>query len=289
MNISPSGVYNYDEQYLFSNRDLYLRLVILDANTKMIIANDLVNSDDFNKEYVRNFLNNSLKDLPLKGMVTDGANYYPEIIDDLGVPHQICVFHKMQNLMDLHYKIINKNKLKIKRKEEKIEKLENQIKDIKTKQGTVSQGRIPKNNHKRIKTHEKIKNKQKEIKILNSEIKDCKKENKILKDDEKKISRIFKSKTIKTAKKRFNEFKENIDNLLEPTKLFIKRLEKTFERTTKHIVHKFLPNTNNIIECYFGVTLPKLGKRKYRTIEGLKRRLKLSDIRWIEKNVLKIG
>jgi hypothetical protein len=103
----------YDEQYFFIGSVLYLRLVILDAKTKMIIANDLVMGNDFNKEYVRNFLNENLKDLPLKG-ISDGANFYPEIIDELGVPHQICVFHKMQNLMNLHYKIINRNNMKIK-------------------------------------------------------------------------------------------------------------------------------------------------------------------------------
>ncbi|GHU05647.1 hypothetical protein AGMMS49960_22120 [Betaproteobacteria bacterium] len=38
--------------YNFVNRELYLRLVILDADTKMIIADNLVKSDNFNKEYV---------------------------------------------------------------------------------------------------------------------------------------------------------------------------------------------------------------------------------------------
>jgi hypothetical protein len=88
LNIRPSGVYHYDEQYLFVSKELYLRLVIIDANTKAPITTDLVASKDFNKEYVRNFLNESLKDLPLKGMVTDGVNYYQGIIDELGVPHQ---------------------------------------------------------------------------------------------------------------------------------------------------------------------------------------------------------
>ncbi|MDR2829606.1 MAG: hypothetical protein LBB45_00950 [Methanobrevibacter sp.] len=37
-------------------------------------------------------------------MITDGMNFYPDIINGLGVPRQICSFHKIQNLMDLKYK-----------------------------------------------------------------------------------------------------------------------------------------------------------------------------------------
>jgi hypothetical protein len=288
-NIRPSGVYHYDEQYIFVNKELYLRLVIIDANTKMPIADDLIISDDFNKEYVKTFLNKSLKDLPLKGIVTDGVNYYQELIDELGVPHQICSFHKMQNFMSLIYKTINRNSLQIKRKEEKKEKLNNKIFELKTQQGPVSKGRINKNDNKRIKTHDKIKNIEKEIRKLNNEIKDYKKENNELNNDKKKLSRLFKSKTTETAEKRFNEFKNNMGGLHESTKTFINRLSKTFERVTSHIKNKFLPSTNNVIENYFGTTLPKLLKRKYRTVEGFKRRIKLSNIRWIKRIVLNSG
>jgi hypothetical protein len=289
LGITPSGVYHYDEQYTFINRHLYLRLAILDTNTIMPIAKDLIISDDFNKEYVRDFLNKNLKDLPLKGMVTDGLNYYPELIDELGVPHQICVFHKMQNFMTLIYKIINKNDFKIKRREEKKEKLENKILELKKQRGSVPNGRINKNDKKRLKIHEKIKNYEKEIRKLNNEIKECKKENKELNKDKKKISKMFKSKTTETAEKRFKEFKNNISGLHESTKKFITRLGKTFERVTNHIRHDFLPNTNNIIENYFGTTIHKILKRKYRTSEGLKRRIELVDIIWIKRNVLKSG
>jgi hypothetical protein len=65
-----------------------------------------------------------------------------------------------------------------------------------------------------------------------------------------------------------------------------KRLDKTFKRATNHIKYKFLSNTNNNLENFFGVTLLKLLKRKHRTIKGLKRRLKLFNIRWIHRNVL---
>jgi hypothetical protein len=75
-----------------------------------------------------------LKYLPLKGIITDGTNFYPKIIDELGVPHQICVFHKIQNLMNLHYKIINRDNMKIRREEKKrkMKNLKLTIKILKT-------------------------------------------------------------------------------------------------------------------------------------------------------------
>jgi hypothetical protein len=77
------------------------------------------------------------KYLPLRDIITDGASFYPEIIVDLGAMHQICSFHKVQNLMILQYKITNRNKLKIKKREEKKEKLKIKINNLKIKQGSV--------------------------------------------------------------------------------------------------------------------------------------------------------
>ena len=48
--IKPSGIYHYDEQYLFVSTGLYLRLIILDNKTKMIIAEKLIPSKKFNKK-----------------------------------------------------------------------------------------------------------------------------------------------------------------------------------------------------------------------------------------------
>ena len=47
-----------------------------------------------------------------------------------------------------------------------------------------------------------------------------------------------------------------------------------------------IPRTNNNIERYFGITLPSYIKRKYISIEGLIRWLRLQKIRWIRRNVL---
>jgi len=284
--IKPSGVYNYDEQYLFINGKLYIRLTILDNKTKMIIASDLIPSIEFNKDFVERFLKNSFESLPLEGIVTDGVNYYQEIIDNFGVEHQLCNFHKMKNLMDLVYKILNQKKLQIEKKKEKIEKNEEKISKIKIKQGPVKNGRILSTDVKRQKFHKKIKDLEKSTRKAKAEIRELKKEIKEIEKNINKIKLIFNSKTVKTATQRFKRLEGMIDELPEQIGVFIKRLSKTFERSINHIKNDFLPNTNNLLECYFGVTLPGHFKRKFRTLKGIKRRLRLSNIRWIKRNVL---
>lgn len=44
-NIRPSGIYCYDEQYVFVDKILYMRMTIIDAVTKLIIGERIVKSD----------------------------------------------------------------------------------------------------------------------------------------------------------------------------------------------------------------------------------------------------
>jgi len=284
--ITPSGVYHYDEQYLFVNRKLYIRLAILDNETNMIIAKELIPIIEFSKEFVEKFLKSNLEGLPLKGIVTDGVNYYQEIIDDFGVEHQLCNFHKMKNLMDLVYKILNQKKLKIEKSKEKIEKNEEKISKIQIKQGPVKNGRILSTDVKRRKFYQEIKDLKKSTRECREKIRVLKKEIKEIENGVNKIKLVLNSKTVKTSEKRFKKLVDSVDELPEQIGVFVKRLSKTFERSINHIKNEFLPNTNNMLECYFGVTLPGYLKRRFRTLKGLERRLRLSDIRWIKRNVL---
>ena len=63
-------------------------------------------------------------------------------------------------------------------------------------------------------------------------------------------------------------------------------LGKKFDRTVTYYDDPSIPRTNNGIERYFGITLPSHIKRRYRTIEGLTRWLRLQKIRWVRRNVL---
>ena len=60
-------------------------------------------------------------------------------------------------------------------------------------------------------------------------------------------------------------------NYLNKLLLSSKDFPKTFERSINHIKNKFLPDINNFLECYIGVTIPRCLKKIYKTLKGLKR------------------
>ena len=72
------------------------------------------------------------------------------------------------------------------------------------------------------------------------------------------------------------------------TDKFLGNLEKRYDRTTTFYDDPLISRTNNDIERYFGITLPRYMKRKFRTTKGLTRWLQLQKIRWTRRNVLNI-
>jgi len=99
LGIKPSGKYHYDEEYIKINKEVYVRLSLIDAHTRIIINDILITKDQFNKEYIKSFLIISLNGYPLDTIITDGYRAYPQIIDEIGAKHQLCRFHIMENLM----------------------------------------------------------------------------------------------------------------------------------------------------------------------------------------------
>ena len=55
LEINPSGVYHYDEEYIKINKEVYVRLSLIDAHTRIIINDILTHKDQFNKEYIKTF------------------------------------------------------------------------------------------------------------------------------------------------------------------------------------------------------------------------------------------
>ncbi len=47
-----------------------------------------------------------------------------------------------------------------------------------------------------------------------------------------------------------------------------------------------IPKTNNLVELFFKITFPGKIKRICWTYEGALNKIKLDDLRWIEKNVI---
>ena len=135
------------DEYIKINKEVYVRLSLIDAHTRIIINDILITKDQFNKEYIKSFFITSLDGFPLDTIITDGYRVYPQIIDEIGAKHQLCRFHIMENLMNPINKRINILERKIKSFEKKIEENNQKIQRLKA-QYPYKQGRPPKEDNK---------------------------------------------------------------------------------------------------------------------------------------------
>ena len=286
LNIQPSGYYSYDEEFIKINKKIYVRLALIDVHTKMIINDELITKDQFNKEYIEKFLIESTKEIKLDTIITDGYRSYPEIIERLGAKHQLCTFHIMQNLMVKLNPYINTKQRLIesltkanKKKEAKIEELKSKI--------TLKRGR-PKNSDKKVKNNiNKRKKLKSEIDENKEKIRKYKAKIKEHVEYKENIKKIFRAKSFKTAMKYFNQLYDKLEELPPIIKNFIKTLSKKINKALEYTKDKKIPKTNNLVELLFKVTFPGKIKRIYRTYAGAVTQIKLDDLKWIEKNVLK--
>ena len=69
--------------------------------------------------------------------------------------------------------------------------------------------------------------------------------------------------------RRFKTIYTQINQFDEDTQKFLKNLNKKFDKTTEFYNNTNIPRTNNKIEGYFNITLPKSIKRKFKTRNGL--------------------
>lgn len=117
----------------------------------MIINDELIPKDQFNKEYIEKFLKELTDGIKLKTIITESYRSYPEIIERLGAKHQLCTFHIMQNLMVKLNPYINTKRRLIDSLTKSNEKKEAKIKELKSKI-TLKRGR-PKNSDKKLKNN----------------------------------------------------------------------------------------------------------------------------------------
>ena len=99
LNIKPSGFYSYDEEFIKISKEIYVRMTIIDAHTRLIINDQIIRREDFTKETIKKYFKESFKGLKLNTIITDGYSAYPEIIEEMGAKHHSCTFHIMQRLM----------------------------------------------------------------------------------------------------------------------------------------------------------------------------------------------
>ena len=286
LNIKPSGYYSYDEEFIKINKKIYVRLALIDVHTKMIINDELIPKDQFNKEYIEKFLKESTDGIKLKTIITDGYRSYPEIIERLGAKHQLCTFHIMQNLMVKLNPYINTKRRLIDSLTKSNEKKEAKIKELKSKI-TLKRGR-PKNSDKKVKNNiNKRKKLKSEIDENKEKIRKYKAKIKEHIEYKETIKKIFRAKSFKTAMKYYHQLYDKLEELPSIIKDFIKTLSKKINKALEYTKDKKIPKTNNLVELLFKVTFPGKIKRIYRTYAGAITQIKLDDLKWIERNVLK--
>ena len=285
LNIKPSGYYSYDEEYIKINNKIYVRLALIDVHTKMIIYDELIPKNQFNKEYIEKFLKQSTDGIKLETIITDGYRSYPEIIERLGAKHQLCTFHIMQNLMTKLNPYINTKKRLIESLTKANEKKEAKIEELKNEM-PLKRGRPKKSDQKAMKNLEKRKKLKREIDKNKDKIREYKAKIKEHFDYKDTIKKIFRAKSLKTAMKYFNRLKDKLEELPPIIKDFIKKLSKKINKALEYLNDKKIPKTNNLVELLFKVTFPGKIKRIYRTYAGAITQIKIDDLKWIENHVL---
>ena len=114
-----------------------------------------------------------------------------------------------------------------------------------------------------------------------------KKELKTIDQDKEHIQNIFTSKTHKQAIRRYNTLYNKRTQLNTHIKHFLEKIKPELDIILNHTIDEDIPRTNNTVENYYRTTLPRSQKRIYKTLKGLKRTIKLMQIRWTHRNVLK--
>ena len=174
----------------------------------------------------------------------------------------------------------------------RIKKLNTEIKELKKEINEISKkykgqkGKTQKNDTQRQKDNQEKRKLNK--KLSEKKAKRKKLTNKLKQDDSlvKKISLIFKSKTEKTTRKRFQELYIKLDDLPKEIKAFIKNLSKYLDKSIQHTINHKIPSTNNFIEGFYKTTLPRKIKRIFKTYRCLLIRITLNNIKWIKRCVI---
>ena len=305
-NIEFSGIVGYDESFFFINGEKYVRTTSIDSQNHMILNDQIIKAEDFDKYFIEIFITYSLKDLraysnpnilnpkhPLllcdlkkDTMITDGYAAYVPIIEKLQMTHQKCVFHKIMNQRTPLCKTTNKQERQLKTKKDKLEKTVEKIQQLENQSKGQKSGRISLKDKKRRKNKDKLKKKKQEKRQLKKDIKKIEKQLAEFEYYNNKISEIFDYNTVKDAKREFNRLYNQLDFLPEEVAKFVKNLKKDFDKTINHIRRKDIPKTNNLLEGFYKITFPKKYKRRFRTEKGVKNYLRHMRIRWYERNVL---
>ena len=149
-------------------------------------------------------------------------------------------------------------------------------------------GRKSNTDKKGINKNQKKKGLEKENRDLRKQRSNIKKEYNEHEYNNKRISNIYNADTEEQARRRFNTIYNQKDHLDNDLRKFLEKLEKKFDKTITFYKNEIYPKTNNKIEGYFKITIPKHLKKKFRTTKGLKLKIRINKIRWSWRNVLNL-
>ena len=180
----------------------------------------------------------------------------------------------------------NKIERRIKTLNQKIEDKTEKIKEIQNNKKKYI-GPIPQSDKKTRRQHNQIKKLEQDIKKHRKEIKEKTKELKEINYNQERIQKIWDSKTIKQAQRRYNTLYHQKNYLNPIIAKFLDNIKPDLDVILNHLMDTEIPATNNIIENYYRTTLPRSQKRIFRTLKGLKRRIREQQIRWTHRIVLK--
>lgn len=91
-----SGYYLYDEQFLKLNGVRHYRLTLFDSVLNIPVAEKIVRHKI--PENTKKFIQESTQNKPFKCLTTDLFPMYRNIADELGVKHQLCIFHLFKTI-----------------------------------------------------------------------------------------------------------------------------------------------------------------------------------------------
>ncbi|MCK9151942.1 ISNCY family transposase [Methanobacterium alcaliphilum] len=104
-----SGYYTYDEQFLRINGQRMYRLTLYDQILSIPVAEQIVHKRT--PTAITQFIQESTSKQPLISITTDHMKLYKNIMDYIGVKHQLCIFHLFKMIGDKVYKKLRSKKL----------------------------------------------------------------------------------------------------------------------------------------------------------------------------------
>ena len=104
-----SGYYTYDEQFLRIKGHRMYRLTLYDQIRNIPIAEQIVPKRT--PITITQFIQESTRNKPLISITTDHMPLYKNIMDHIGVKHQLCIFHLFKMMGDKIYKKLRSKKL----------------------------------------------------------------------------------------------------------------------------------------------------------------------------------